>query len=106
MDRLGDVLELGRAEIADRHLEPTLDLPVGLLGETDRSRLGDALQPRGDVDSVAHEVVVALLDHVAGMNADTKLDALFRRQTGVALDHAGRHFDRAAHRVPAIRSRL
>ena len=37
-DRLGDVLELGRAEIADREIEPPLDLPVGLLGEADRAR--------------------------------------------------------------------
>ncbi len=33
------------------------------------------------------------------MNADAKLDTLFRRQAGVALDHAGLHFDRAADRV-------
>ena len=30
-DRLGDVLELGRAEIADREIEPTLDLTIGVL---------------------------------------------------------------------------
>ena len=36
-DRLGDVLELGRAEIANRQIKPTLDLPIGLLRETDRS---------------------------------------------------------------------
>ena len=36
-DRLGDVLELGRAEIADREIEPPLNLPIGLLGETDRA---------------------------------------------------------------------
>ena len=33
------------------------------------------------------------------MNADAKFDALFRRQASVALDHAGLHFDRAAHGV-------
>ena len=88
-----------RAEIADRHLEPSLDLPVGLLGETDRAGLGDALEPRGDIDAVAHQVAVALLDHVAEVDADAKLDPLLRRQAGVALDHAALHFDRAAHRV-------
>ena len=77
VDRLGDVLELGRAEIADRHLEPSLDLPVGVLGETDRPGLGDALEPRGDIDAVAHEVAVALLDNVAEVDADAKLDAAF-----------------------------
>ena len=33
------------------------------------------------------------------MNADAKLDPTFRRQAGVALDHASLHFDRAAHGV-------
>ena len=99
MDRLGDVLELGRAEIADRHLEPSLDLPVGLLGETDRPGLGDALEPSGDIDAVAHEVAVALLDNVAQVDADAKLDPPLGRQARVALDHAALHFDRAAHRV-------
>ena len=36
--RLGDVLQLHRAEIADLEIEPPLDLPVGVLGETDRPR--------------------------------------------------------------------
>ena len=99
MDRLGDVLELDRAEIADRHLEPSLDLPVGLLGETDRPGLCDAFEPRCDIDPVAHEIAVALLDNVAKMNADAKLDAPFRRHAGVALDEAVYHLDCAAHGV-------
>ena len=83
----------------DREIEPPLDLPVGLLGKTDRAGLGDALQPRGDIDAVAHQIAVALLDDVAEMDADAKLDAPLRRQAGVALDHAVLHFDGAAHRV-------
>ena len=87
------------AEIGDRQIEPPLDLPIGLLGQTDRAGLGDALQPRGDVDSVAHQVAVGLLDDVAEMNADAKLDASLGRQPGIAFDHAVLHFDRAAHGV-------
>ena len=37
-DRLSDVLELGQAEIMDRQIEPSLDLPIGLLGETKSRR--------------------------------------------------------------------
>ena len=70
-----------------------------LLGETDRAGLGDAFQARGDVDAVAHQVAVALLDDVAEMNADAELDAALRRQAGVALDEAVLHLDRAAHGV-------
>ena len=98
-DRLGDVLELGRAEIGDREIEPPLDLPIGVLGQTDRAGLGDAFQSRGDIDAVAHQVAVALLDDVAEMNADAELDAALGRQAGVALDQALLHFDGAAHGV-------
>ena len=56
-------------------------------------------EPRGDIDAVAHQVAVGLLDHVAEMNADAELDAAVGRQAGVALDHAVLHLDCAAHRV-------
>jgi hypothetical protein len=98
-DRLGDVLELGLAEIADGEIESSLHLPIGLLGETNRSRLGGAFQTRGDIDALAHQVAVSLLDDVAEMDADAELDAAIFRQAGVALDHASLKLDRAAHRV-------
>ena len=53
----------------------------------------------GDVDPVAHQVAVALLDDVAEMDADPKLDALVGRHASVALDHAVLDFNRAAHGV-------
>ena len=56
-------------------------------------------EARGDIDAVAHEVAVGLLDHVAEVNADAEFDAALRRQAGVALDEAVLHFDRAAHGV-------
>src|ERR1700722_7957048 len=98
-DWLGDVPELGRPETADCETEPTFDLPVGVLGQTDRSWIGDSLEPRGDVDAVAHEVAVALLDDIAQMNANPELDALLGRHAGVALAHPGLDFDGAAHGV-------
>ena len=87
------------AEIGYREIEPPLHLTVGVLGQTDRARLANALEPRGDVDAVAHQVAVGLLDHVAEMNADAKLNAPIGRHAGVAFDEAVLHFDRAAHRV-------
>ena len=53
----------------------------------------------GDIDAVAHEVAVALLDYVAEMNADAELDAPFGRHAGVALDQAVLDLDGAAHGV-------
>ena len=71
----------------------------GLLGEADRAGLGDPLQSRRDIDAVAHEIAVALLDHIAEMDADAEIDAALGRHTGVALDHGVPDFESAAHRV-------
>ena len=95
----GDVFQRHRAEVGDRQIKPSLDLPIGVLGQTDRPRLADALQPRGDIDAVAHQVAVALLDHVAEMDADPKFDALVGRDPSVALDHRPLDFNGAVHRV-------
>ena len=70
-----------------------------ILGKTDRARLSNPLQARGDIDSVAHQVAVGFLDDVAQMNANTEFDAAFRRHAGVAFDHRVLHFDSAANRV-------
>ena len=83
----------------DREIEPPLDLPIGLLGKADCAGLGDALNPRRDIDAVAHEIAVGLLDDVAQMNANAEFDAPIFSHAGVALDHAVLHLDRATHRV-------
>ena len=98
-DRLGDILELGRAKIADREIEPTLDLTIGVLGHADCAGLGDALQARGDINAVAHQIAVALLDHVAQVNADAELNSAVRRHARISFDETMLHFDRATHRV-------
>ena len=98
-DRLGDVLELGWAEIRHRQTEPPLHLAIGVLGQTDRAWRSDAFQPRGNIDTVAHQVAVAFLDDVAQMNADPEDDTAILGLAGIALDHALLHLDRAAHGV-------
>ena len=64
-DWIGDVLELGWAEIGDREIKPPLHLTVSVLRQADRPGRGDAFEPRGDVDAIAHQIAVALLDNVA-----------------------------------------
>ena len=64
----------------------SIHLSVGVLGQTDRARRGDALQPRGDVHPIAHQIAVALLDDIAEVNADPKDDAALQRHAGVALE--------------------
>ena len=98
-DRLGDVLEFGRTEIRRRQVEPPFHLPVGLLRKTNRAGLRHAFNSGGDVDRIAHQVAIVLLDDVADMHADAKLDAPVLRHAGVALDKALLHFDGAAHGV-------
>ena len=98
-DRSFDVLELRRAEISDRHIEPAANLTVGVLGKTNRARFGDPFQSCGDVDPIAHQIAVAFFDDVAQMDADPEFYAALGRQAGVALDQAVLHFDGAAHRV-------
>ena len=61
--------------------------------------LGDTLQARGDIDAIAHQVAVALLDHIAKMDADAELDAPLGRQAGIALGHAVLHLDGAANGI-------
>jgi hypothetical protein len=90
---------LGWAEIADRKIEPALDLAIGVLGKADRAGLASALQSSSDVDAVAHQIAVALLDDVAQMNPDAKEDAPVLRHFDIAFDHRALDFDREAHRV-------
>ena len=61
--------------------------------------MASAFQPRSDVDALAHQIPVGLLDDVAEMNADAELDAAIFRHADVAFDHAGLKLDRAAHRI-------
>jgi hypothetical protein len=88
-----------RAEVGDGEIEPSFDLAIGVLGKADAARLANTLKPRGDVDAVAHEIAVALLDHIAKMNANAEVDASIFRHARVALGHRVLNLDCAAHGV-------
>src|SRR5262245_30509837 len=98
-DRLGDVLELGRAKIAYRKIKSRSHLPIGIFRKTNRARLGNTLQSGGNIDAVAHQIAVALLDDVAKMYADPKINSPIRWKTCITLDHTVLHFHRTADRV-------
>ena len=76
-----------------------LHLAESILGKTDRARLSNPFQARGDIDASTHQVAIDFLDDVAEMNANTEFDAAFRRHAGVAFDHRVLHFDSAANCV-------
>src|SRR5262249_58220556 len=79
--------------------EPRLHLSIGVLGETDSAGLSDTFQARGNIDAVAHQVAVALLDHVAQMDANAKLDSLLRRKTSITIRHTVLHLDGRTHGI-------
>ena len=79
-----------------------LDLVEGVAGNDDAAGLGERLEPRGDVDAVAVDVV-ALDDHVAEIDADPELDALVLGRIGVALGHAALDRERALYGVDHAR---
>jgi hypothetical protein len=62
-------------------------LPIGVLGKTDRAGRGDDLEPRGDIDTLAHQVAVGFFDDVAQMDTDSELDATIGRHARIAFDH-------------------
>ena len=71
--RLGNVLEGLLAQVIEGDLDLAADLPIGVIGDANAARLGDAFQPRRDVDAVAEDVV-AVDDDVADIDADAELD--------------------------------
>ena len=79
--------------------DPVAHLPVGVLRKTDRARLSDALQPRGDVDAVAHQIAVGSPRRRRRDGRRCGTRCAFSAHARVALDHPVLHFDRAAHRV-------
>ena len=86
-------------QIAHGEIEPRLHLSIGVLGKIGAARISNAFEPRRDIDAITHQVAVALLDHIAEMDADAKLDPTLGRKPGVPLDHTVLHLDGATHSI-------
>ena len=98
-----DVLEPLLAEGREAAVELALEVVVGGARDHDPARLGELLEPGGDVDAVAVEVAVVLADHVAEVDADAEADALLLGHLRLALRHAALDRDRAGDRVDDAR---
>jgi hypothetical protein len=72
---------------------------VGGAGDRYPARLGQFLQPGGDVDPVAIDVAVRLADDVAEIDADPQADPLVRGDCRFALLHAPLDTDGAVDRI-------
>ena len=76
-------LSVAVAEGGQREVELALDLLAHRAGDADAGGRRDLLQPGGDVDAVAQQVL-ALGDHIAKVDADAELHPPPRGQIGVA----------------------
>jgi hypothetical protein len=90
-----NVLEFMVAGILEGGVDLAADLPEGVVGNANAAGFGDALQPRGNVDSIAEDVAF-LDDDVADVNPDAQFDAPVGRLAGIALSHAALLLDSAA----------
>ena len=80
-NRLGDVLDAMAAERTVIEIELVPDLVVDGLRNADRAGLGERLEPGGDVDAVAKDVV-AVDDHIAEIDPDPQLETALGRERG------------------------
>src|SRR4029079_5464838 len=97
-----DVLQRLLAEIAETQVELARNLVVDARRDIDAAGLGDALEPRGDVDSVA-EQVIAFHHHVAEVHSDAELHPLVLGQRIVARLQRVLDLYGAAHRLRRAR---
>ena len=101
-NRLGDILDAMVAERAVIEIELVPDLVVHGLRDADGAGLGERLEPGGDVDAVAKDVV-AVDDDVAEIDADPQLETALGRDRGVDRARGALHLDSATQRVDDAR---
>ena len=71
-----------------------MDLIVYLLGDQDAAGVGHGLEPRGEVDALAQQIV-AVDHHIAEMNADPEAQGAARVRA--VASKFTLHLDRALH---------
>src|SRR5258708_7138219 len=86
------------AYILEGEIEPIADLVSHHGGYRDAAWLGDALDPRRDIDAVAIDVTV-LENDVADIHPDAKLDSPLFRHIDVPFAHLTLYFRCAGYRI-------
>jgi uncharacterized membrane protein YeaQ/YmgE (transglycosylase-associated protein family) len=94
---LHDGVEASLRKVDISFIQFVTNLTRGALGRANPGGPSDVLDPRSDIDVVAHQTAVGLFDHIAQMNADPKFDATVLRRARVALDHRILYLHRAGH---------
>ena len=92
-----DVLQLDLANAHQSLRDFIVYLIEHLTCDRDPARIGQWLDPRGDVHAIAHNVVPAV-QHIAQVNANSNLQMSICRSAQVAPGQRLLEFDRAIHR--------
>ena len=93
-DRVFDVLEGPRAHVLHDVTNLAGDVFVNRTADADAPGLGQGLETRRQVDTIAVNVVVLEYD-LAQIHADAKQHSALVRRIGLAFDHAGLNGDGA-----------
>jgi hypothetical protein len=107
-DRAIDILDTYVAAILETNVDPIADAFVNDRGDADPAGLGEGFQSRGDVDTIAVDVVV-FNDDITEIDADSEHDgrlargcmwqrgagALHRKRAVYSIDHAAKLNDGA-----------
>jgi hypothetical protein len=96
--RLSNILQRLQTHIFKANIDPAADLALGVIRNADASGFRDPLQPRGDVDAIAKNIVLVNHD-IADVNADAKFNPGILRYVGVLLSHSALDFDGATNCV-------
>src|SRR5476649_1301081 len=95
-DRSGNIFDRLLAQIFETEAELVAHLIMNDARNHDSTGIGERLQPRCHVDTVAKDVVT--VDHnVADIDADAELDAAVGLNANVPLDHSALNINGAAH---------
>ena len=79
-----------------------MHLPPGVLGNRDAARLGNAFDPRRDVDTVAKDIIT-LNNDIANVDPDPKPDWIAFSASGVVVSKLSLDLDRAGDSVHSAR---
>jgi hypothetical protein len=99
---MSDVLQLSLTEVSEAGSNLASDMIVGRRGNANAAGLGDAFEPRRNVDAISKNVI-GFYDDITDVNSHTKGDASVFRVTGCELLHAGLELHCRSYRFDCAR---
>jgi hypothetical protein len=97
-NRLGDILNAMAAKRAVVEGELILNLLVDSVRNAHSTRLGECLEPRGDINAIAEDVLT-IYYHIAEIDADPQLETALACDKLVECPRGALHLNGAVHRV-------